>query len=119
MLTDAELDSMRAVAAEALPGTAVIQNSVFVSDGGGAGSDTWTAAGTVDCRIAPLNSAGEGEGTRGDRISANAEYVVTLPSDTAITTNSRLVIGGNTYNVELVRDRSWNLTTRVEVQKVV
>jgi head-tail adaptor len=119
LLTDAELTSMRATASEALPGSAVIQTSAYTSDGGGGGSYGWTASGTVACRIAPLNSAGEGESTNGGRISANAEYIVTLPPSTSVDTNSRLVIDSQTYNVELVRDRSWNVTTRVEVQKVV
>jgi SPP1 family predicted phage head-tail adaptor len=114
VLNDAELNRMRVVAAQALPGTAVIYTQAYVSDGGGGGSVTWTAAGTVPCRIAPLNGD---ERTIGGRISADADSVITFEHDAAITTNSRVVSGGGTYNIEHVRDRSWNLTVRAEAKK--
>jgi head-tail adaptor len=107
---------MRATASEALPGTAIISSQTFASDGGGGGSLTWTAGGTVDCRIAPLNGS---EGERAERIAADAEYIVTLPQGTSVTTNSQLAIGGGTFAVEAIRDRSYEVTTRVEVSKIV
>lgn len=119
MLTDSELAAIRSTASEALPGTAVIQGQAWVSDGGGGGSTAWTASGTVDCRLAPVGGSGGAEGVEGNRISAEAEYVVTLPFDAEVTTDSRLVIDGATYNIEAVRDRSWNATTRVEVRREV
>jgi head-tail adaptor len=113
LLTDAELTSMRATASQALPGTAVIQSQSFASDGGGGGSLTWAAGGTVDCRLAPLGGT---EREIADRISSDADYIVTLPYDASVTTNSRLIInGGGTFNVEAIRDRSWHTSTRVEV----
>ena len=115
MFTAAELTSMRATAAEALPGTAIIQSQGWVSDGGGAGTTTWTPAGTSDCRIAPVGGQGGREEEQGDRITAHAEFIVTLPSDITVTTDDRIVIGSATYNIEAIRDRSWNLSTRVEV----
>lgn len=115
MLTPTELSSMRSVAAEALPGTAVIQANVWTSDGGGGGSVAWTASGTVGCRIAPLLTSFEGE--TGSRITPTAEYVITLPAETTITTNSRILSAGGTFNVEAIRERSWNTTTRVEAKK--
>ena len=114
MLTAAELAAMRDVAEDALPGTAVIQTQAFASDGGGGGSVTWTAAGTADCRLAPIRGT---EREVGERISPDADFLVTLPFDASVTTDSRLVISGGTFNVEAIRDRSWKLTTRVEVVK--
>lgn len=105
---------MRASAETALPGTAVVQSQAFASDGGGGGSQTWSASGTLACRIAPLQGD---ERETGDRIAAYADYVVTLPFDASVDTGSRLLIDGETYNVAAIRDRSWNLTTRVEVVK--
>lgn len=110
---------MRSTAEEALPGTAIIQSQAYVSDGGGGGSQAWTAAGTEPCRIAPIGGHSAGEGLTGGRISADAEYVVTLPSDADLTTDSRLIIDSETFNVEAIRDRSWNVSTRVEVVKQV
>jgi SPP1 family predicted phage head-tail adaptor len=114
LLTTAELNSMRATAAEALPGTAVIQTFAQVSDGGGGYTETWTAAGTVDCRMAPI---GGSEREMADRISADAEFVFTLPTTASVTTNSRLIHDGGTFNVEAIRDRSYEVTQRVEAVK--
>jgi head-tail adaptor len=114
MLSAGELAAMRETAETALPGTAVVSSLAFASDSGGEGTATWTPSGTVDCRIAPIRGT---EREMGDRISADAEYVVTLPSDVTITTDSRVAISGTNYSVEAIRDRSWNLTTRVEVTK--
>lgn len=114
MLTEAELSSMRATAAEALPGTAVISSQSYVSDGGGGGSLSWTASGTVDCRLAPMRGD---EREIGERISADADYIITLPASATVSTDSRIVTGGGTFNVAAIRDRSWNVSTRVEVVK--
>jgi SPP1 family predicted phage head-tail adaptor len=114
VLSSGDLSKMRTVAGSALPGTAVIQSQTYVSDGGGGGSVTWTAAGTVPCRIAPLGGA---ERLIGDRISPDADSVITLPWNASVTEGSRIVSGGGTFNVEHVRDRSWELTTRLEAKK--
>lgn len=117
MLTDAELDSMRATASEALPGTAIIQTESFASNSGGGGSATWTAAGTVDCRIAPISG---NEREIADRIAEDARSIVTLPAETSITVRDRMVINGGTFNVMAIRDRDeWEITRRVEVGEQV
>ncbi len=116
MLTAAELSSMRSVAGAALPGTAVISAAAFVSDGGGGGSTAYTTSGTVACRVAPIRGD---EREQGDRISADADFIVTLPVTASVTTDSRLEIDGAAYNVEAIRDRSWEITQRVEVVKQV
>jgi head-tail adaptor len=114
LLTAADLASMRETAEQALPGTAVIWSQTYTTDGGGGGSIGLTNAGTVSCRLAPIRGD---EREIGERISSDADYVVTLPTTASVTTNSRLVIGGGTFNVEAVRDRSYRVTTRVEVSK--
>lgn len=115
MLTPAELDSMRDVAERALPGTAVITlGGTLVSDGGGGGSISYTSGGTVACRIAPISGT---EREIADRISSDAEFIVTLPHDANVTTDAKLAIGGSTYSVEAIRDRSYEITTRVEAVK--
>jgi head-tail adaptor len=97
-----------------MPDTAVVYTQAWASDGGGGGSLAWTAAGTTPCRVAPL---GGDERLYGGRISPDADAIITLRHDATITTNSRLVANGGTYNVEYIRDRSWELTTRVEARK--
>jgi head-tail adaptor len=116
MLRTGDLSRMRTVAGSALPDTGTIHSQAYVSDGGGGGTVTWTAAGTVPCRVAPLMTGGV-EQVTGGRISPTADTVITLRHDATITPSSRLVANGGTYNVEHVRDRSWELTTRVEARK--
>jgi SPP1 family predicted phage head-tail adaptor len=116
MLSSAQLTRMRAVASRALPGTAVIQGGSLTTDGGGGWTEGFTASGTVACRVAPISGI---EREQGDRISADAQYVITLPAATSIETDDRIVIAGVTYDVTAVRDRSWEVTRRVEARKVV
>jgi SPP1 family predicted phage head-tail adaptor len=116
MLSNADLASMRATAEQALPGTAVIQGGTLTSDSGGGWTEAFTASGTVSCRVAPITGT---EREDGARISATSEYVITLPAETTVETNDRIVVAGITYNVTAVRDRSWEVTRRVEVRKVV
>ena len=117
LLTDSDLTSMRAVAASALPNSGTIQTSAYASDGGGGGSITWHASGTVDCRYAPIPGIGAGEDEMGGEIQARANFIFTLPHDAAIGTDDRILVGGDSYRVEAIRSRSWNLTTRVETVK--
>ena len=109
---------MRAIAEEALPGTAVIQSGTLASDGGGGYTETFAAAGTVSCRVAPVTSRGGAEGEVGGRIEQDAEYIITLPAATSVETDDRIVVGAITYNVVAVRDRSWEVTRRVEAKKI-
>ena len=119
MLTESELASMREVLTDSLAGTAVIFNSAFVSDGGGGGTTTWTAAGTVDCRVAPGASQGVAEENIGDRLQPETEIIVTLPSGTPITTDSQLGISSKTFAVTgLSALRTWELSRRVEAKEI-
>lgn len=114
MLSDSDLTAMRETAEASLAGTAVIQTLTRTSDSGGGFTEGWASAGTVDCRIAPIRGD---EREIGERISPDADYVITLPWDAAVTTDSRIVSNGGTFNVEAIRDRTWPVTKRVEVVK--
>jgi head-tail adaptor len=116
MLTDAELASMRTTTGEALPDTCVIQRGTATTDSGGGATTAWVSAGTVDCRLAP--AVGGFENETGERITADADFILTLPQGTTIDTNYRVVTGGETYNVTALRDRSWPLTRRMEVKRL-
>lgn len=116
MLSAADLASMRATAEQALPGTAVVYGGTLVSDGGGGWDETFTAAGTVACRVAPASGA---EREEGDRVTAESTHIITLPAGTSVETDDRIDVAGVTYNVTNVRDRSWETTRRVEARKVV
>jgi head-tail adaptor len=117
MFTAGELARMRTTADTALPDSCVIQSQAWNSDGGGGGTTAWTTSGTVDCRVAPVGGMGAGEDNYGGRISAEAEFVITLPQDAAVSTNSRIIHSGGTFNVEAIRDRSYEVTQRVEAKR--
>ena len=107
---------MRGVLNQTLPGTAVIYSRSYTSDSGGGGTLGWTAAGTVSARLAPLTAS---EQVTGDRLAPEANWVLTLPANTSISEDSRVVVNGGTFEVETVRGpRSYELSRRVEVSKV-
>jgi SPP1 family predicted phage head-tail adaptor len=114
VLTDADIASMRVTANQALPGTAVIHGGTLTSDGGGGYTETFTASGTVSCRVAPASG---GEMQEGDRIIADSTHIITLPAETTVETDDRIVVAGVTYNVTAVRERSWEVTRRVEARR--
>jgi head-tail adaptor len=119
MLTESELEGMRSTLAESLPESAVIQTASVVSDGGGGGTTTWTASGTVDCRMAPIAAAGEDETVSGGRIHPDTEYMFTLPAETTLTTDSRITYSGKVFTVTSLRaPRTWEIGRRVEVKEV-
>ena len=60
---------------------------------------------------------GASEDNYGDRISPDAEFIITLPTTATVTTDSRIIHTGGTFNVEAVRDRSYEVTQRVEVKR--
>lgn len=117
MLSNADIASMRATAEAALSGTAVIHNGTLTSDSGGGYTEAFTprTGGTVACRVAPVTGS---EGEEGDRVNADAEYIITLPAATTIETDDRIVVAGITYDAVAVRDRTWEITRRVEAKKV-
>lgn len=117
MLTASDLVSMRETLEDSLPDTAIIKNPSWVSDGGGGGTTTFTAAGTVPCRIMPV--AGN-ERVEGARLNADTEYLVTTQYDAAIGADSVLEIDSRTYSVTSVGEpRSWAVSLRVEAKEIV
>lgn len=119
MLNADELAGMRSTMVQSLAGTAIIQTSTWVSDGGGGGTTSWVNAGTVACRITPVASSGEGESVEGGRVHSDTEYVVTIPNDTLITSDSQILYGSQTFTVTTLRaPRTWEISRRVEVKEV-
>jgi head-tail adaptor len=120
MLTATELASMRSTMGDSLAGTAVVQTSAFVSDGGGGGTTTWTASGTVDCRVTPAGGGvGGNERTRGDRLQPETQVIFTVPQTTTIDPDARIVYDGQTFYVTgLLAPRTWEISRRVEAREV-
>lgn len=115
LLNAAEIAAMRATATESLDGTAVVSTQTYVSDGGGGGSTVWAPSGTLDCRMAPLT---EGEDVEGNRLSTESSVIFTFPADTSIDHNAQITYSGGTFAVTGVRERSTEITTRVEARGI-
>lgn len=122
MLSTSELASMRATIGQALPDTCVIRRNTPVSDGGGGTTDDWSNLATnVPCGIAPV-AGGEApnriNAEAGGRIKDESTAIVTLPAGQNITEADRIVIGDQTFEVTLVRERAaWEISRRVEVKE--
>ena len=108
---------MRATVDSSLPDSAIIKTRAWVSDGGGGGTTTYAAAGTVDCRIAPVTM--DDEVIEGERIHPDTEYVLTFPYDTAVVDDSLITIDSRNYSVTALRaPRSYAVSLRVEAKEV-
>lgn len=116
MLSASDLELMRGEAENFLPDTAVIKAPSWVSDGGGGGTTTFTASGTIFCRIMPISG---NEKIEGARLDPDTEYLVTAPHDSSIDTDSVLEIDGRTFSVTSVGEpRSWAVSLKVEVKEI-
>lgn len=116
LLSARELASMRATMAASLPDTCVIQRKTLTADGQGGRSEAWAAAGTVACRIAPLQVRGQAEVAAAGRVLETGDFIATLPNGTDVRAVDRLVSGGVTYEVVKVKGpRSWELSRRCQV----
>lgn len=103
----------RGLVTEALTENAQVLSGTVVDDGGGGGTVTFTAGGTIGCRIDTL--AGQ-EGEVADRISDRSTHLVTLPFDTSITAANELLIAGRgTFEVTAVREHTDEFARMVEV----
>jgi SPP1 family predicted phage head-tail adaptor len=110
----AELAALRAELATLLPDTCVISAGSLTPDNMGEVATTWTPAGTVACRIDPIKA---GEQVEGGAVQPYSRMRVTLPYNAAVTSASRLTIGGVNYAViSILSGNSWALDKRLEVQ---
>ena len=113
------LSQMRADVANMLPDTAVIQTfgTVAQSSDGFAGG-TYTATGTVVCRLDPLGKNAAVRLALEREVTAYT-YQLTVPYDTALVHNARVVVNSNTYEViQLDVDHSWNVSKRAIVERL-
>jgi len=99
-----ELTAMRAVAEQAMTATCTIQTFTNTPDGMGGFSQSWANTYTsVVCRLAARNVAGSDQ-LEGDQFKAVTSWVLTVPYDQVVTVQNRVVIGGDTFEVESLQD---------------
>lgn len=116
-LSAAELASMRAEVLYLMPDTCAILSATSAADGYGGYTVTWgTATASIACRI---DSVRKSENQAGAALQPFHGYVLTLPYNATITTDNRVVYGGDTYNVLSVdSDKSWPVSVRCMVELV-
>jgi len=118
-LTTNDLAWMRDALEELMPDTCAILTATNASDGQGGYTVTWgTASANVKCRVDPGKKEMY-ERLTGAKLEPFSWWQLTLPHDTTITAQSRVVVNGNTYNVVNHDDnKSWQATLRVALMKV-
>jgi SPP1 family predicted phage head-tail adaptor len=117
MLDNSELTSMRSAYLDLMPDTCDILTATKTTDGQGGFTTTWaTSSANVRCRMDAYKPR---ESLSGGAVYPFNMFMLTLPYDTTITTNSRVTHGGKTYNViGPDDDKSWKITTRVILEVV-
>lgn len=115
-ITAGELSWMRDMADDHLPETCYVLSVTRVSDGMGGGTATWGTASTTTCRVDPMKG---NERYSGDKLSAFARYVVTVPYDTTVTEANRVKVGTVTFHILNVdSSKSWPTVKRLEAERV-
>lgn len=115
MMSARELAQTRAEVVErALPDTAVLSSLVSVSDGEGGATNTWTAFGTVPCRLDNLSGSRK---PVADAIQSFNSWILTVPYDTEIDTLTRVFVNDYTFTVTGVSDvGSWRIVRRAALE---
>lgn len=116
-ISNAMLADLRAQSLDYLPDTGTILTVTRTSDGQGGWTSSWAGSVGYACRVDVVN--GRELQTGGGYITYQ-KTMLTLPSDTTITTTNRFAYADNEYNVIAVSDadRSWNVFVRCELEKV-
>ena len=113
LLSNAQLEAMRAVLNRSLPASGTILRATATGDGMGGQSTTYAAADIAICRVQPVPTR-PSEGTVGGRTAATQEWVITFPAGTTITARDRIATGGRTFEVVApLGPRSYELSRRV------
>lgn len=119
-ITPGELHTMRATTQQTLAGTAVISRPAYVPDGQGGGTQTFAAAGTVACNIAPYKSRAGDERVIADRLQTALGFYLTVPALTDIAMADRVVCGGGTFEVVALREpRTVEIVRRAVIAQIL
>jgi hypothetical protein len=95
-----------------------VMSLVSTSDSGGGASQSWSAGGTIPCRLDVVIDR-SGTGMTGGRIDERSTHVVTVPTGTTVSTSNRFLIAGRgTFEVTAVCQRTAELASEFEVTQV-
>lgn len=116
MLSASDLTFMQDTQELAMPGTVVIERWTMVPDGMGGSLESWNAVGTVIGRIYPQRTQGN-ELVGGAQVQSEIKWWGTLPYDTVVYAQDRLVYSGRSWEVLRVNnDEMWMTAIRCELE---
>ena len=107
------IQSTRGLITEGLSKSGWTLSGTVADDGGGGGTVSVVAGGTVACRIDAMGETGES--SVANRISDRSTHLITLPPSTDVTTEDQFYVSGRgTYEVTAVREHTGEFTTVIE-----
>lgn len=121
LLSASELDQMRdTVEQHALPDLADVQRKTDASDEMGGRTETWgTVQRSVPCRISQPGGNTPGLSMIGkviaDRAGNRPVFVASLPAEADVNDGDRLVVNGDTFDVLMIVNGSWEIARRAMV----
>lgn len=114
-LTTAQLTRMRAVAADLLPDSCTVQSVAETNDGAGGWTEVWSDVATVVCRLDPISARSRTE-VEAAKEARSTMYRLTVPWDTVVTVEDRVVHETVVYQVAEVHPRrSWEVVLRATI----
>ncbi len=117
-ISAAQLATMRAQVSELLPDTCVLWSPTSGSVVGGRPTPGSANAGTVSCRVDPIAQRDATESDIAMREDTKRMYQLTVPHDTTIAENYKVVHGSVTYEIlQFVNTHSWNVSVRAIIQE--
>lgn len=123
-LSAAELADIRADVEDLLPDTCEIQEMTITVNSIGEAEKSYATregASAVDCRLDPITPDLGWEVLGGfmDIVKYVGKWVLTLPHDTTIALDDRIILRSDTYEVDHISDnKSWQASVRCILEKV-
>lgn len=119
MLSDGDLTYMRNSIDELLPDICNILTATYASDGQGGYTPTWgTASAGVKCRLDPGRKESNERLQGGAVLLPYSYWILTLEHGALLTTEQRVEIGSDTYEVRAVdAGKSWSGSIRATLMR--
>lgn len=110
-LSTLEITQMRADADAYLPDTCVLQSVTRTADSVGGWAESWAAADTVQCRVAPM-PLNRPETINAAQMASESRWVLTVAYNLSIDVTQRVVHASTTYEIESLEDTHSNRTAK-------
>jgi len=116
VLTASDLTWMRATEELAMSSTAVILSPSYTEGAFGDTLESWLIAGTVQADVWPI-AKNDREKSSGNQDLSKGEYYISVPFDSAVTVENKLVVDNLLYEVTFVPlQQSWLTNLRCEAR---